>query len=482
MLSMYAKKGDVMQAERVWSELEGRGLPPNLYLYTTIISLYARAENSLKVEELWKKMALDGISPDLEVYTTLLTLYAKVGEVAKSEKILKEMEIGGFKLDLSVYCTLLSLYANTGNIELGRSIHCKLLQNDWNEEMGNRSFNYLTASLIMLYSSCGDVGNARKVFDSAMVKKGEHFDIAVWNAMINGYALHGYGKEALEIYEQLCAKGFSPNHLTFTSLLTALSHAILPEKALEYINIMTQFGLTPDIVQHTCVVDAFARGGKLEEAEKYIGSMSESNVITWLSLLGACRLHGDLERGERVAKEIFKRWPMNTAAYVLLGNIYASKGMHMERDLVRKNMEDLQLKKVPGMSWIYIDGKMNRFLVSDKNHPEIIKIRNKMNELYEEIKKAGFIPRTHYVLKDVKEEMLEKELCGHSEKLAIAYGLLKCSFNQKDITIYKNLRVCGDCHEATKWISKVIGKTIKLRDTQRWHNFSDGKCSCNDCW
>ena len=169
----------------------------------------------------------------------------------------------------------------------------------------------------------------------------------------------------------------------------------------------------------------------------------------------------------------------NAAVYVLLANIYASLGRHGDKDRVRKLMESSGIKKTPGLSWIEIDGKVHQFTVEDKSHPKTKEIYEELNRLTEDIKKSGYVAQTSFALRDISEEEKEAHLCQHSERLAIAFGLISTPPSDQ-ITIFKNLRVCGDCHEATCLISKVRDREIVVRDVNRFHHFKDGKCSCNN--
>jgi hypothetical protein len=97
------------------------------------------------------------------------------------------------------------------------------------------------------------------------------------------------------------------------------------------------------------------------------------------------------------------------------------------------------------------------------------------------MKAEGYIPDTRLVLHDMCDEQKQQLLCSHSEKLAIVYGLLHLPLGEP-IRINKNLRVCPDCHTATKLISKMTGREIIARDAIRFHHFKDGVCSCGDYW
>ena len=198
------------------------------------------------------------------------------------------------------------------------------------------------------------------------------------------------------------------------------------------------------------------------------------------NLVGSCRKYNDLERAERVAINALKLDPLDASIYVLLANIYSVVGRWDDALKVREKMKDGRIKKIPGQIVIVVDGKVRSLIANDKSHPQIKEIREELRRLNNMMKLAGYVPYTKIVLHDVDEEEKEELLCGHSEKLAIAFGLI--STPGTTLLLKKNLRVCVDCHTATKLISKLCNRLITVRDANRFHHFSDGKCSCNDYW
>lgn len=144
-------------------------------------------------------------------------------------------------------------------------------------------------------------------------------------------------------------------------------------------------------------------------------------------------------------------------------------------------MKDQGVAKEPGLSWIEVNHKVHTFLVGDRSHPQTKDIYTVLGILAKHMKYAGYVPNTNFVLHDVEEEQKEHLLYYHSEKLAIAFGILN-TCPSLPIRITKNLRVCGDCHKATKFISKVVRREIIVRDSNRFHRFLDGQCSCGDYW
>lgn len=154
---------------------------------------------------------------------------------------------------------------------------------------------------------------------------------------------------------------------------------------------------------------------------------------------------------------------------------------HEDAEKVRQVMDGRAITKEPGQSWIEINGKTHTFHAEDKSHPQSDEIYAELNKLTKQIKEIGYVPDTSFVLHDTDESQKERLLCCHSERLAISYGLISTPPGSP-IRIVKNLRVCGDCHTATKFISKVVGREIVARDAHRFHHFVDGVCSCGDYW
>jgi hypothetical protein len=201
----------------------------------------------------------------------------------------------------------------------------------------------------------------------------------------------------------------------------------------------------------------------------------------WGALLSACRNRQNLEIAETAARNLFILEPDNSGNYVLLSNIYAEAGMWKEADNLRVVLKSQGMKKSPGCSWIEVNGKSHLFLGGDTSHPQAKEIYVLLEELPKKMKAAGYVPDTRFVLHDVSEEEKEHSLTTHSEKLAIAFGLLNTDPGVV-LRVTKNLRICGDCHTATKFISRIYGREIIVRDLNRFHHFRDGYCSCEDYW
>lgn len=243
-----------------------------------------------------------------------------------------------------------------------------------------------------------------------------------------------------------------------------------------------EFGVSPKAEHYTCMIDLLGRAGRLAEAQALIRDMPmEPDATMWGALLGASRIHKNSKLGEKAAEKIFETEPENSGMYVLLSNMYASSKKWTDVGKLRKIMQERGVKKVPGFSWIEVKNVVHSFSVGDSVHPEKEKIYAFLEELDMKMKKAGYLSATEMILHDVEEEEKEHLLKYHSEKLAVAFGILNVPPG-RPLRVIKNLRVCQDCHNAIKHISAIENRLIILRDSNRFHHFNGGSCSCGDYW
>ncbi|KHN43676.1 Pentatricopeptide repeat-containing protein [Glycine soja] len=243
-----------------------------------------------------------------------------------------------------------------------------------------------------------------------------------------------------------------------------------------------EHGFEPKREHYACMVTLLSRVGKLEEAYSIIKEMPfEPDACVWGALLSSCRVHNNLSLGEITAEKLFLLEPTNPGNYIILSNIYASKGLWDEENRIREVMKSKGLRKNPGYSWIEVGHKIHMLLAGDQSHPQMKDILEKLDKLNMEMKKSGYLPKSNFVWQDVEEHDKEQILCGHSEKLAVVLGLLNTSPGQP-LQVIKNLRICDDCHAVIKVISRLEGREIYVRDTNRLHHFKDGVCSCGDFW
>ena len=273
-----------------------------------------------------------------------------------------------------------------------------------------------------------------------------------------------------------------PNHVTFIGVLSACAHSGLVSEGRRYWSSMLEFGIIPSMELYGCMVDLLCRASLVEDAYTFVQTMPiPPNPVIWRTVLVGCKRNKILDIGELVAQRVLELEPHNAENYILLSNLYASHAEWEMMSQVRKEMKDRGIKAVPGCSSIELDGLVHEFVMGDWSHPEANEIRDVLRDISKRVHAVGHEPGISDVLHNMVDEEKENFLCEHSERLAIAYGLLKTK-EPTVIRIVKNLRVCGDCHEVTKIISAEYRREIIVRDRVRFHKFVDGSCSCRDFW
>ncbi|KAF9621758.1 hypothetical protein IFM89_027612 [Coptis chinensis] len=354
----------------------------------------------------------------------------------------------------------------------GRAIHGHIVCSGFSSDVP------ITTALVGVYSKSGSLDAAYEVFVEL-----NNPDKIAWTSMLAAHAMHGHGRKAIDCFDLMVSKGISPDHVTFTHLLNACSHSGLIEEGKKYFEDMSKvYGVEPKVDHYSCMVDLLGRSGLLEEAWKFIESMPiEPNAGVWGALVGACRIHSNINFGKEAAERLLVLDPLDPRNYIILSNIYSSAGQWKEASVVRALMRERGLKKDRSSSCIEHGGKVYRFVVADQSHPDSKEIYLKLGEVITKMQNAGYVCNTEYVLHDVDEVVKEDMIYKHSEKLAIAFGLLVSGAGMP-IMITNNLRICGDCHSARKFISLVENRTITIRDSKRFHHFANGFCSCQDYW
>ncbi|KDP36381.1 hypothetical protein JCGZ_08650 [Jatropha curcas] len=245
---------------------------------------------------------------------------------------------------------------------------------------------------------------------------------------------------------------------------------------------MKEYGIEPRHQHYACVVDLLGRKGDLERAYKFIRNMPiEPGVSVWGALLSACKIHRHFTLGEYAAEQLFSLDPYDTGHYVQLSNLYASARLWDCVAEVRGLTREKGLNKDMGQSVIEINGKLQAFRFGDKSYPRSSEIVDELVNLERSLKEAGFFPHTESDLHDLNDEEIEETLCNHSERLAIAYGLISTPPGTT-LKITKNLWACVNFHAVTKLISKLVNREIIVRDANRFHHFKDGVFSCGDYW
>ncbi|GLT68319.1 hypothetical protein SLA2020_405650 [Shorea laevis] len=502
MLAGYARETHFDGAIRLFHEMVMAGVKPDRVAITSILHAFACSGSLENGKELHKYIIESNMESDLSVSNALMDMYAKCGSMGDANDVFRRMPvkdiiswntmIGGYsknclpnealelfsamlqelKPDGITMVCILPACGSLASLERGREIHGYTLRNGYSSDL------YVANALVAMYVKCGELVFGRLLFDMIPFK-----DLVSWTVMIAGYGMHGFGNEAIAAFNKMREAGIKPDVVSFTSILYACSHSGLLGEGWSFFDIMkNDYNIEPKLEHYACMVDLLARTGNLLRAYKFIETMPIApDATVWGALLCGCRIHHDVKLAEKVAERVFELEPENTGYYILLANIYAEAEKWEEVKKLREKIGQRGLKKNPGCSWIEIKGKVNLFVSGDSSHPETKKIESLLKKLRKKMKEEGYFPKTKCALINADDMQKEIALCGHSEKLAMTFGLLNVP-QAKTIRVTKNLRVCGDCHEMAKFISKETGREIVLRDSNRFHHFKGGHCSCRGFW
>ncbi|XP_057479317.1 pentatricopeptide repeat-containing protein At5g16860 [Actinidia eriantha] len=445
----------------------------DLMVINGLIDMYSKCKSTEVAHTMF-----DSILPrkrNVVTWTVMIGGYAQQGDANDALKLFSRM----LKQDnpvapnaFTISCALMAC-ARLAALRFGRQIHGYVLRNRYEHVM-----LFVANCLIDMYAKSGDVDAARIVFENMY-----HRNAVSWTSLMAGYGMHGRGEEALQVFVDMRKAGLVPDGVTFVVVLYALSHSGMVDQGIEYFNNMNiEFGVLPGVEHYACMVDLLGRAGRLNDAMKVIEGMPvEPSPIVWVALLSGCRTHANVELGEYAASKLLELESDYDGSYTLLSNLYANARRWKDVARIRSLMKYTSIRKRPGCSWVQGKKGTMTFYVGDRSHPLSHKIYNVLADLIHRIKAIGYVPETSFALHDVDDEEKGDLLFEHSEKLALAYGILT-SPPGMPIMITKNLRVCGDCHSAITYISRIVNHEIILRDTSRFHHFKNGSCSCRGYW
>nr|GMD65619.1 putative pentatricopeptide repeat-containing protein At5g52630 [Ipomoea batatas] len=457
----------------------------------------------LQVHSLARKL---GLSSDPFTASALVSFYCKVGFVDHARKVFDEMldrdevcfssmvvglaqnsrpiEALSYFAEMRRAGVASTMYSVSGALraasEMAMFEQCRILHG--HTVMTGLDLNVVVGSaLIDGYGRCGLVREARAMFDELEMV----LNVVGWSTMMSGYAQQGDFKNVIELLGSMQERGMKPDHYSFLAVLTAFYHAGLAEEAERWFRRMKEeYGLEPWLEHYTCLIGAMGKAGEMESAETLALTMPfKPDAAVWRALLSTSAYHGKTDFAWKMRDKLLEINPNDDSAYVLLANAFASAGRWDEVKEEWKTMKDKRVRKEGGRSWIEARGEVHVFLAEDRTHERRDEIYGKLAELMEAIERLGYVPVWNEMLHEVDEKQKREALWYHSEKLALAFGLLSGSTPPgKPLRIVKNLRICRDCHEAFKYISRVVDREIIVRDVNRYHTFLNGCCSCGDNW
>ena len=438
--------------------------------WTSIVVAYSKRGDMGSAEEVFVQCPLK----DMVAWTAMVTGYAQNAMPVKALEVFEQMAAAGMAIDEVSLTGAISACAQLGAVRRAAWVQ------EIAEQKGFGRNVVVGSGLVDMYAKCGLIDEACRVFEGMKEK-----NVYTYSSMIVGLASHGRANDAIALFNDMVSRAdVKPNHVTFIGVLAACSHAgMVREGRFYFAQMKDRFGILPSADHYACMVDLLGRAGLVVEALDLVKSMTvEPHGAVWGALLGACRIHRNTEVAKVAAKHLFKLEPEGIGNYVLLSNTLASAGEWDEVSKVRKLMRNRRLKKDPAVSWFEgQDGLVHQFFAGDNTHPRTSEIKKALLELVAKLNLAGYVPHLSSIVYDVSEQEKERLLMGHSEKLALSFGLLILG-SGTTIRIVKNLRICEDCHLFMCLVSKVESINIIVRDNMRFHHFNDGECSCGGFW
>ncbi|XP_057416247.1 putative pentatricopeptide repeat-containing protein At5g40405 [Lotus japonicus] len=463
LIFMYAELGCLSSCHGVFESVS----ESDLVCQTAMLHACAKCGDIDSARKMFDEMP----QRDHIVWNAMIAGYAHWGRSRDALNLFHLMQMEGVKLNEVSMVLILSACSHMGALDQGRWAHAYV------ERYKFRMTVTLGTAIIDMYAKCGNIDKAMDVFWGMKEK-----NVYTWSSVIGGLALNGLGRESLDLFSLMKQDGVQPNEVTFISVLRGCCVVGLVEEGQKHFDSMRNlYGIDPQLEHYGLMVDLFGRAGRVEDALNFINSMPmKPHVGAWSALLHACRKYKNRELGELALKRIVELEDKNDGAYVLLSNIYADYKNWEKVSSLRQTMKAKGVKKLPGCSVIEVDGEVHEFIVGDKSHPRYDEIELKLEEIYRSLRLAGYVPNTNPVLFDIEEEEKEGAVGKHSEKVAIAFGLI--SSKVVPIRVVMNLRICWDCHDVAKLVSKFFNRQIIIRDRNRFHHFKDGECSCKDYW
>lgn len=335
LINMYAEMGFLGALKDLFSDIHER----DLVIQTAMVVACARLGDILFARQLFDKMP----DKDIVSWNAMIAGYVQFGEPSKGLELLRMMEMKGLKVNEVSMISVLSACTQLGALDTGRWAHRYIASKRL--QIGVT----LGSALVDMYAKCGDINMAMEVFWEMKEK-----NVYTWSGAMGGLAMNGYGEKCLDLFNLMRRENIMPNEVTFTSVLKGCSVAGLVEQGRKHFDSMiNEYGIEPRVEHYGCMVDLYARSGRLDEALNFLDRMPFApHVEAWGALLNASKIYNDVEMAELASRKMVELEAENDGAYVQLSNVYADFEKWDRVDGVRHVMKSKRVVKVPGVSVI----------------------------------------------------------------------------------------------------------------------------------
>ncbi|CAK7349533.1 unnamed protein product [Dovyalis caffra] len=327
LLKVCGQLGSVLLGRQMHCSALKHGLDSHVFVRNTLVHMYGVFKDIERSRQLFEEIP----SPELVSWNIMIDCHVSCGKFKEALDMFSRMLKFGIDPDEVTFVVTLSACSSLGALDFGRWVHSCI------GNTGYGSIIEVSNSLIDMYAKCGALEEAYETFNGMKNKT-----TVTWNTMILGLASHGCVNEALVLFcKMLEQKLWAPDGITFLVVLHACSHGGMVDEGRRFFDVMNkEYHIQPTIKHYGCMVDILGRAGFVEESYRLISSMPmQCNAIVWRTLLAACRLHGNVELGEQIRKQLLELEPDHSSDYVLLANAYASAGQWNEVMRVRNSMQ-----------------------------------------------------------------------------------------------------------------------------------------------
>ncbi|KAK6119619.1 hypothetical protein DH2020_046642 [Rehmannia glutinosa] len=466
VISVLDQQGLTKEAAKLFRVMRHSGMRPNEFTLSSLVSAATDLGNlsyGQSIHACAHKFGLNQMIWDVISWNALLSEFHDDETSDQGTRVFKHMLIDGFKPNMYTFISILRCCSSLLNIEYGKQVHSYIIKDNLVHN------GYVGTALIDMYAKCGCVEDVEAIFNRLKEK-----DVFTWTVIISAYSQTNQGEKAIHCFNQMRREGVIPNEFTLASCLRGCSGIAILENGRQLHSLAIKAGQSNDMYVSSALVDMYAKCGYIGDAEilfngmrsrdtvlwntiicgysqhgegdkalqafrqminddvlpdevTFVGKLDEvesliehmqltPNALIWGNVLGACRVHGNVELGERAAEELFQINPEADSNYILLSNLYASRGRWNDVSKVRASMSNKGIKKEPGCSWVEVDAQVHVFLSQDASHPRILDIQRKLEELGQRVTEAGYTPNTKYVLHNVTEKEKIDNLVNHSER------------------------------------------------------------------
>ncbi|KAJ0961450.1 hypothetical protein J5N97_000068 [Dioscorea zingiberensis] len=498
LMRAHSRRGSPHWALLLYRLMLGSDLVPDNHTCPILLQASSLRLGGLEGKQVHAQACKFGFGSDVYVVNTLVNMYSVCGDLEDARKVFDFSPV----LDSVSWNSILAAYVQAGDVELAVEIFDRMPERNTIAEN----------SMIVLFGRCKRVSDARKVFDGMGVR-----DVVTWTAMISCYEQNWMFKEALEVFFEMNREGVWLDEIVMVSVLAACAHlGILKEGELvhgliiragldAYVNLHNAlihlYSSCEDIIaarrlfdsagivdqiSWNSMISGYVKCGLVEEARKYFDAMPQKDVVSWSTMISGYSQHDQFSE----TLELFNEMQMESirpdettlvgviTACARLSALEQGKWVHA---YVRKNNFNINIFLGTTLVDMYMKCGCVETALTVFDEMQEREINKMLDEMNRRLKMEGYEPDTSDVAFDIEEEEKETSLYRHSEKLAIAFGLINTS-PPEPIRIMKNLRICSDCHAAAKIISRAFKREILIRDRRLFHHFEEGVCSCADYW